>query len=164
MSEKQKLTLSVRKDVIDKAKELGINISEITEKVLQGFAFSSEDLSDDEFYSKYEELFQVMLPLMRKYDFSVEFAKLVIFDKEGDVLAEEGIYLLPDGRFWESFTEDCLKSTDIRSINTYDLHPPVIILSKFIESLTNSIEKRKERIKELEMAKQIIEAISKTLK
>ncbi len=35
MAEKQKLTLSVEKELVEKAKKLGVNISEITEIVLK---------------------------------------------------------------------------------------------------------------------------------
>jgi len=40
---KEKLTLSVDKETVEKAKKLGINISEITEKVLRGFTFSAKE-------------------------------------------------------------------------------------------------------------------------
>jgi len=40
---KEKLTLSVDGEVVQKAKGLGLNLSEITEVALRGFSFSAKD-------------------------------------------------------------------------------------------------------------------------
>jgi len=162
MSEKQKLTLSVNKDVVEKAKEMGINISEITEDVLRGFAFTPTDLDDEELYSQYKSLFSVMLPIMKKYDFMVPIAEDPIIDKKtGEYVWMFTIYLTTHSLFWIEEMENSF--SDIKKIPISSLLAPTQILTKFIEGLTKTVDVRKEHLKELEMAKQIIQAIAGTV-
>src|SRR5439155_6231589 len=100
-AKKQKLTLSVDKEVVDRAKELGLNLSEITENVLRGFAFSPKDESKAEVYAKYKELFATVQPLLKDYDASIEVAREVHLDEDGNTVAEESILLTPAGTFWD---------------------------------------------------------------
>lgn len=159
MSEKQKLTLSVNKEVVEKAKEMGINISEITENVLRGFAFTPTELDDAELYSQYKELFSIMLPTMKKYDFSVPIASDPVFDKKTDEhIWAFTIHLTTSSLFWVDEIEQSF--SDISAIPISSFYPPRKILSSFIEKLTKSVDKRKEHLKELEMAKQIIQVIT----
>ena len=161
MSEKQKLTLSVSKKVVEKAKEVGINISEITENVLRGFAFTPKELNDEEFYAQYKVLFEVMMPLMKKYDFSVRIASSPIFDKDGIVIDFFDYSLTPSGVFWVFDVEHGF--SEIEKIPVHELASPNTILERFIKNLAQGVEKRKEKIAELEMAKQIILAITGTM-
>jgi hypothetical protein len=161
MSEKQKLTLSVNKNVVEKAKEMGINISEITESVLKGFAFTPKDLNDKELYSRYRSLFDVMLPLMKKYDFYVNIAVTPILNKDGEIIHYTHIALSPDGFFWIDDFEDSF--SDITKIEVYQLDTPRSILEDFIKKLSRGVERRKDNITEIEMAKRIVLAISGTM-
>ncbi len=161
MSEKQKLTLSVNKEVVEKAKEMGINISEITEDVLRGFAFTPTELDDEELYRQYQELFSFMLPTMKKYNFSVEVATNPYFDNKGEYLGSLTLSLLTNSIFWVDEIEHSF--SDITKIPVHDFHTPIFILEKFLKGLTDSVDKRKEHLKELEMAKRIVQAISGTV-
>ena len=161
MSEKQKLTLSVNREVVDKAKELGINISEITERVLRGYTLEPSEYNDQEVYAHYQNLFQTMLPLMKKFHFSVVVAEYSRFDKSGFPISDNKISLEPNGAFWASEIQEYSKGIEQIQINWFTESSE--ILSNFIESLTNAVEKRKESLKELEMAKRIIHAISDTM-
>lgn len=159
-TKKQKLTLSVSKEVVDKAKELGINISEITEEVLRRFAFAPKKAEKEQVYMKYEELFRTMLPLLRKYDAFVKIGSTELLDSKGNFLQLLDIFLNPDGTFQISDMESTFK--DIRGVHLYDLLPPQGILSNFIVALKETADRRKEQVKELEMARRIIEAITQT--
>ena len=162
MSEKQKLTLSVNKEVVEKAKEMGINISEITENVLRGFAFTPTELDDAELYSQYKELFSIMLPIMIKYDFSVPIALDPVIDHTtGEYRWEFTVYLTTHSLFWIDEVDHSF--SEIEEIPISSLHSPTQILSLFIERLTKTVDTRKEHLKELEMAKQIIQAIAGTV-
>lgn len=161
MSEKQKLTLSVNREVVDKAKELGINISEITERVLRGYTIEPSEYNDQEVYAQYQNLFQVMLPLMKKFNFSVVVAEYSRFNKQGVPISDNKIYLEPNGAFWASEIQEYTTGIEQIQINWFTESSE--ILSNFIESLTKAVEKRKESLKELEMAKRIIHAISDTM-
>src|SRR5512136_2085665 len=70
---KEKLTLSVDKQVVHKAKELGINISEITERVLTGYTAAEKPNGD--LYGAYMQLFDSIRPLLKEFDCSVKIAE-----------------------------------------------------------------------------------------
>jgi hypothetical protein len=161
MSEKQKLTLSVNKDVIEKAKEMGINISEITENILKGFTFQIQGLTGEELYDKYQELFNVMIPLMKRFGFSVVIANYSDFDEWGKTIDQDTISLLYSGEYWSDNSESDFK--DIKYIQLHWFKEPTAILSYFIENLVKGMESQKERLKEIEMAKRIVEVLSQTI-
>lgn len=163
---KEKLTLSVDKYVVEKAKKLGINISEITEKVLRGYT-SAEKPSDD-LYSGYEQLFTSITPLLKEFDVCVVIAEdlwaRVPADSVGDL--EVGhftaeIELTPDGSFWIDTMET--NFDDIRKIQRHQFLSPKEILANLVDALVKSHQTRKEKMKEILMAKRIIDAMSETL-
>ena len=73
VSEKQKLTLSVEKNLVEKAKKLGVNISEVTETVLRHISETQtkEVVTQEELNDAYKKIFDAMLPAMRKFGASV---------------------------------------------------------------------------------------------
>jgi len=158
---KRKLTLSVDEEVIEKAKRLGLNLSEITEAVLRGFAFAPNEIDKASLYDKYKELMDAMFPLIREYGVSVTVAKLIVEEK-GFIVAEPEILLCSDGTFYSELTEETL--SEIRQIPIYALLEPKEILSNFIKKLASAEEEKKERVEEIEMAKRVILAITESIK
>ena len=156
-STKKKLTLSVDEEVIEKAKSLGLNLSEITEAVLRGFAFAPDKVEKDVLYSKYKELFEVILPLLKEYDVSVMIAEYSL-DDDQPPLDSYSIYLSPNGKFWADGIEQSF--SNIHQISIPDFLSPKKILSNFITALADSKVKREEQLEELEMVKGIIAAIT----
>jgi len=69
---KEKLTLSVDKDVIEKAKKIGINISDITEKVLRGY--TSAERPEGSLYDGYKQLFDSITPLLKEFGVDMKIA------------------------------------------------------------------------------------------
>jgi hypothetical protein len=151
---KRKLTLSVDEKVIEKAKDLGINISEVTESVLRSFAFKPSEADKEEEYQKYIELFVAMKPLLQQYG-----AFVTIGAHQG-----EDVDLAPDGRLTMPIFEDDPFIEDIHSFELWELYNPRDILSNFVSALSDAKERRKEKLGELEMAKRIVEAISQSMK
>jgi len=98
---------------------------------------------------------------MKKFNFSVVVAEYSRFDKAGFPTSDNKIYLEPNGAFWASEIGEYVTGIEQIQINWFTESSE--ILSSFIESLTNAVEKRKESLKELEMAKRIIHAISDTM-
>ncbi|MFZ3385258.1 MAG: type II toxin-antitoxin system CcdA family antitoxin [Candidatus Methanoperedens sp.] len=152
VSEKQKLTLSVDKELVEKAKKLGVNISEITETVLRHVSETEmkEVVTQDEVNSGYKKLFDAMLPSLKKFGTSVTIGNMIDSDHSLDV------ELLTNGEFWLSAIEE---TTSFESIS---FHSPKVILSKFIESLIRASEINKEQLKELEIFRRIVEALTET--
>ncbi len=66
-SEKKKLTLSINSEVIEKAKKLGLNLSEITEKALKISSLSS----DDEIVTP-DKLREVYIDVLKKISYILE--------------------------------------------------------------------------------------------
>ncbi|VVB92608.1 Post-segregation antitoxin CcdA [uncultured archaeon] len=153
MAEKQKLTLSVEKELVEKAKKLGVNISEITENVLRHISETEikEVVTKEEINAAYEKLFNTMLPAMEKFGASVEVGK-VWFDENHSFTVK----LLNNGELW---IPDIEQTTKIEGVS---VDSPKKILSNFIESLVNASEKNKEKLKELEIFRKIIEALTET--
>ncbi len=155
---KRKLTLTVDNEVVEKAKKIGLNLSDITERVLRGFAFSPKQGDKTEVYSKYRELFDTMKPILADYGVSVEIAH---YFEDAELMEEEIIRLTPTGELWSNLTGRIIPNME--EIPLYLLLEPKQILANFIESLSEEKQKRHERLGELEMAKRIILAMNETL-
>ena len=103
---KEKLTLSVDKEVVEKAKELGINISELTEKVLSGFTFEPTEVEESQVRAKYMELFETMKPVLQKFKVHVKVAEMIEFDERTHTATTYwSADLYPDGGLWSSDLE-----------------------------------------------------------
>lgn len=157
MAEKQKLTLSVEKELVEKAKKLGVNISEITEIVLRHVSETEtkDVVTKDEINAAYKKIFDAMLPAMKKFDATVVIGDYRVVFKDGTDDSFE-VELLPDGDLWIG---DIEQTTTIKNIS---MAPPKKILSTFIESLVKASERNKEQLKELEIFSRIIEALTET--
>ncbi len=158
VTEKQKLTLSVEKELVEKAKKLGVNISELTETVLRHVSETEikEVVTKDEINVAYKKIFDAMLPAMKKFDVAVGIGDLQLSDKDGNYSGSLDVVLLPDGDLWISDLEQRTTIEDISILS------PKQILSTFIESLVKASERNKEQLKELEIFRRVIEALTET--
>jgi len=175
-ADKQQLNLTVNTDVVKRARDLKINISEITEKVLRAFTTSSKTGDKEKLYQMYQELFNLMLPLLKKFQVKTPVAREAVyepdedlepesFDPNGDPIFPEPevidvftTYLGSDGRLvHEGFGE-----VKIKTINIQDFLRPQTIMDSFLDSIQEGVDYRKNQFKEIEMAKTIIDAITKT--
>lgn len=159
MVEKQKLTLSVDRDVVRRAKEMRINISEFTENLLDAFTFKKH-LKDEDVYEKYANLFTSMLPLMRKFNFTIKVAEANMIDENGYLITWNA-YLRTDGSIFDPHEYDVIE--DIKKIDTVSFLSPERLLSDFMDKLSNVEERLERRSKSLEMAKKIVDAVSELL-
>ncbi len=183
MAEKKHLTLNVDSEIANKAvADPNINVSEITEKFLRAFTSSSETSDKEELYKKYQELFKLMSRLLRKFHVKTQIGKEVVFNEpqdreeadeylepvygnEGEVIGVESqkpsdiyyFYLEPDG----SFSHTNYEIKDIKKIPIEAFYRPKDITDKFLEAIQEGVEYHKEQFREIEMAKTIIDAITK---
>lgn len=160
-SGKSKLTLSVDKDIVNKAKNLGLNLSEITENVLRSFTFTPDKTDKESVYAGYRALFELMLPLLKDYDTSVIVAKWLESDEPGENFYNQVWELTQSGYFWNPEFEQEVK--DIKSIPSYGFLEPINILTNFISAISSAKEERKEKLEQIELAKRILEAIIGTV-
>ena len=159
MSEKQRLNLSVNKEAVQKAKEMGLNLSEITENILIGYTFESKEADDETLRKQYTELLKTMLPLMKKHNFKVKIEEDSFM--VDNFLAKTETYYLPSGLIYNSWTDE--EDDDLSRYDPTSLFPPDKILTNFIEELSNIATYRERLSRELELAKRIVQAISETL-
>ena len=165
---KEKLTLSVDKGVVEKAKNLGINISEITETVLKGYTSAEKPVGS--IYDAYKDLFDSIQPLLKEFDCSVKVAESWIeaeaeegrierLDIEDETcLTEGGLFLVTNNLTDEQYYID-----DITKIRPGEFLAPKQILTNLVNELVKSQEKRKAKMDEILMAKRIIDAMSESL-
>jgi hypothetical protein len=165
---KEKLTLSVDKEVVEKAKNLGINISEITERVLKGYTSAEKPVGS--IHDAYKDLFDSIQPLLKEFDCNVKVAESWIeaTSNEGEierVSLQDESYLTGSGSFLivSNLTEDRYYIHDIKKISPEEFLTPEKILINLVNELAKSQEKRKEKMDEILMAKRIIDAMSESL-
>jgi len=163
---KEKLTLSVDEDIVKKAKKLGINISDITEKVLKGY--TSAEKPNGSLYSAYQQLLDSILPLLKEFGCDVKIAEGidsgVTTDSKGNQQEVDFpfvVLLESDGSFYNEDFE--YSFSDIKKISPRDFLSPEKILSNLVDVLANSKEANEERMQQIMMAKRIVEAMSETL-
>ena len=172
-SKKKKLTLTVDSEIIEKATaDPDINISEITEKVLRAFTSSSKIADKEKLYKNYQDLFNLMLPLLQKFKVTTIIAREVSYDWPEQIDEDESgnpiyadpeptesfdISLQPDGKL----DKDYFGEVKINDINIKDFLRPQDMIEEFLDSILKGVEYRKKQSKEIEMAKTIIDAITK---
>jgi len=173
---KKSLNLSVDEDVVKKAKDLDINISEITEKVLRAFTTSSKTADKEKLYAGYQELFNLMLPLLKKFRVNVMVGTEEVWEEEpeepepiygygGEIVDYDPgppsdvfrIYLESNG----TLSHDREGIKDIKDIDINLLYKPRRIVDELLDSIQEGVEYREKQSKEIEIAKTIIDAITK---
>jgi len=178
--EKKHLTLNVDSEIANKAvADPDINCSEITEKVLGIFTTSAETGDKEKLYKNYQELFNLMVPLLRKFRVRTRIGEEVVehesedeedyeqvWDEFGESHYESRFppeifhfYVESDG----SLSHDLGGITDIKKIPIEVFYRPQEILDKFLEAIQEGVEYHKKQFKEIEMAKTIIDAITKPI-
>jgi hypothetical protein len=159
---KEKLTLTVDSQVVEKAKHLGLNISDLSELALRGFTFEDKGADAGALYEAYRDLFEAMRPLLKQYDTSVRIASSVegVYET-GEPVEIDHILLLSNGTFWSELHDEGFN--EITKIPTEAFASPKEVLSNFIGSLDAAATRRKEKMKELEWVKRLVSAITSTM-
>jgi len=167
-TQKKKLTLSIDSEIIKRAEDLELNKSDFMEKILRAYTYPSKKGDEDELYKMYQELFDLMLPLLKKFHVHTQIGQILIDNP--DIPEEEltysdedpplifNIYLEPNG----GFTCDGPVIRNIKDISPHDFFKPQYIVDTFLSSIQEGVNYRKKQFKEIEMAKTIIDAITKT--
>jgi len=172
--EKKHLTLNIDSEIANKAvADPNIKVSEITEKFLQALTTISKKENEEKIYDGYQKLFKIMLPLLQKFQvrtlIGIEIAswtpsdiidedsegELILGSPEPDVVFE--IHLKPDGKLYH----ENRGKVKINDIDIEVFLRPQDIIDKFLDSIQEGVEYRKNQFKEIEMAKTIIDAITK---
>lgn len=170
---KKHLTLNIDSEIAEKAvADPDIQVSELTEKFLRAFTTTSKTEDDDKRYEGYQDLFKLMLPLLKKFKVTTTIGLEIIYeepdwigtDPDGNDMYGESkpsmtldIHLEPDGRLFHEGSGE----VKIKDINIEDFHRPQYIMDSFLDAIQEGVNYRKEQFAQIEMAKTIIDAITK---
>jgi len=171
---KKKLTLSVAKDVIEKAKMMDLNISEITENILRTFTYEPTKADDIEILNKYKELFEIMLPILKKFRIIVYVGEVhmdeylgvkcdIHLDYDGELHLTGDDFPWDDSVICNNINQLSFEELEKAEIKIIPFYPPQDILSNFIDIVSEAVETKKDKLKELEVAKRIIEVIGSSV-
>ena len=157
---KQKLTLSVEAGIVDQAKELGVNISELTEQVLRGYAIKDEGLDWKAYKEHYLAFLKTMDPLLSKYGASVVVGDLFAPPGDKDKSFESEIRYYGSGRFSTDTIQDYLTLNELEAPGyTAGFRNPGHVLKNFVRELEEAKVRRKEEIANLLIASRIVDAV-----
>lgn len=146
MGTKKKLTLSVDAGAVEKAKGMGINISQLVEQILEAITFEPSPAEVSELKASYKRLFNAMTPLLGKLNARV-------------CVAEGSLTLCPDGK---------LRDVDGKKVLLEDerCHPlcPGTILNNFMDAIARGAKRRRWHLREIEMARRIVKVVSEYMR
>jgi post-segregation antitoxin (ccd killing protein) len=154
-SSKQKLTLGIDRNVIEKAKAAGLNISAITEQLLKAITYKRNDgVTTHDVAIAYQALFdkaQSLLSEYTNYEFYLDvgeggFGKVQLDSIMGLVICDDNENIIKDNVSVDSVVDV--------------LYDPMEILENLIGTLTIIAEYNKQQISKLKFALRLVKALS----
>ncbi len=158
-SEKKKLTLSINSDVIEKAKMLGLNLSEITENALKISSLSDEKIvTPDKLHEVYIEILKKISKILKKWDIG----QLKIGEDSEEFGTIYYDYILSSGQvyLWANYSdEEPLKTwqLDDENLPINNFYNPEKIITNLIDELYKKANTNKEILDKLKILKNILE-------
>lgn len=151
--------------IVQEAKKQHINISDFLEKWLEVYVVANRPVGD--MYTGYQEFFNSIVPLLEKFKSSIIIGEgeAIITHKDGEQDYEDRVHynirLESNGYFYVDWFERRFKK--IQKIDLEDLFSPKIILDNLFKTLLTSKKVTDRKMKEILMAKNIVNALSKSL-
>ena len=173
---KRKLTLTVDADTVERARKQDINISALTERILQTVTVDNGSLTPAEERREYLRLLSAMDSVISAHQVKVPVAKayrcLDPSDDYSDVAETELLYV-GGGRFeptspqalgLDLSDDDWSRPLDrIEDKDTnVDFEPPLRIITNFIEKVSERRQHREAALHELRMVRSVLEAVLNT--
>ena len=170
MSEKKKLTLSINSEVIEKAKKLGLNLSEITEKALKISSLSSDDkiVTPDKLREVYVDVLKKISEILKKWNATLEIGSKDTLVESTDSHGKKSYHYINSNYILspyvvELWSEDLSEEPDkIWRFDDQDLpvtsfydHEKIII--NLVDRLYDKANKNKEVLDKLQILKNILE-------
>jgi hypothetical protein len=155
---KQKLTLSLSKEIIERAKSRNINISALTENLLSILTYDPTNGSErKEVTESYETLFDSIRQLLKNYTAKVEIGRL------HDVLenaseSSSGSPILLDSSGLSLLIKKNLEKVSTEEI-IHDIYNPIKILENTIQSIIEASDKNRQRTRELRLALRLVRSL-----
>jgi Post-segregation antitoxin CcdA len=143
---KQKLTLTINQNVIKKAKNAGLNISSLTERVLNAYSYASDGNSKEDVIRSYENLFDIIKEIVKIYGISVD-----VGISTSDTESNSRILLNADNGLYIKNENSCVIKTTVAQILQH-LYSPDVILEQLILACLASAAQNKTKTTELNIA------------
>ena len=160
---RKKLTLSVDSDVIKKAKELGLNLSEITESALKITSFGEEKeklTTTEKLVEAYRKVFQTMTPILAKWNAAIKIGEHLEYgNKEKQYLHTYEYYLTEtDIYLWTDIADEAINwwKLDDKKLPVYYFYDPERIIKELIDKLYKIAEDNKTKVKKLEVVTNLL--------
>jgi post-segregation antitoxin (ccd killing protein) len=154
--QKQKLTLGLSRDVIERSKAAGINISSITEQLLKAITYEPSDGNTyDDVARAYAALFTTMSGILRKYRTFVEVSRFYSPDTNS-----EHIIILDQYNKLQEIGHEYSRSDVTVEEGVRYFHEPSRILGNLLLVLIREAEHNKKRITELKFALRFVKLLS----
>ena len=165
MAEKKKLTLSIDSEVIGKAKKLGLNLSEITEKALKMSSLNDENIvTPDKLREVYVDIFETIIKILIKWDLSE--LNIGGFDEEGTPvyywfeLVPGRVNLLSNipnmGPVGYQEPESTWRLED-ENLPIFKFYSPEKIITNLIDKLYDKANDNKDFLNKLQILKNVLE-------
>ena len=160
-SEKKKLTLSINSEVIEKAKGLGINLSEVTENALKLYSLGHDNdkiVTTDKLRDVYAGVLKKISEILKKWDTS-----LLIGSSYSPITNIRYSYnLYPDKVYLWSDEPDAEEpektwQLDDKTLPIYSFYEPDKIITNLINELYDRANTNKEVLDKLQILKNILE-------
>lgn len=169
-SEKKKLTLSINSEVIEKAKKLGLNLSEITEKALKISSLSADDeiVTPDKLRDVYIDILKKISGILEKWDTTLEIGsktESLEFTSNGIKGYEDVNYtyiLSPyEIKLWcDQYPQENPNEIwrfDNKNLPINRFYKPEKIIIKLVDELYLKAKKNKEVLDKLQVLKNILD-------
>lgn len=157
-SEKKKLTLSINSEVIEKAKGLGVNLSEITENALKLYSLGHDNdkiVNTDKLREVYADVLKKISQILKKWETS-----LTIGSYQDEDIGYRYTLYSDEVRLWAEVPDTKPEKTwklDDKNLPINSFYAPDEIINNLINKLYDKANKNKETLDKLQILKNILE-------
>jgi hypothetical protein len=157
--EKARVNLGIDKNVLERAKAAGINISAATEGLLKALTYSPRGNTVEDVIQAQERLLHSIQQVLKKYNATLEVGRIT--EGEEGLLDYYGgkIVLVRSLLLVENPVKDIATPLPISKIWEY-LYPTEKIIESLILTLIEASEKNREKVRQLEFALRFVKALS----
>ena len=159
---KQKLTLTIDNDIIDRAKGAGLNLSEVTEQTLDILTYDlrkKEDSLRENLVNAYDSFFCTVKSILNKYGITIEVGK--IHDDQNNTDTDSLLLLSGNGGLLitEGIDRASAKPVEISKVIRFLFNPNIILKNLLLEMMQRE-QNDKNKIAELKFATRFLTTLS----
>ena len=163
---KQKLTLTISKDVIERVRDTGINISAITEEFLKAVTYEYFSLASHDMHLAYLDLFKAIKPVVDLYNLEVEVGRTASTDdsRHKTFVPLFLSYRVEPPALWTTMWRNNQTMWTISSVGQEldNLYSPRVILENLIEAVIKLSQNDEVKVQQLKIGLRLTNAVFAT--